>query len=125
VPFDRATTLMPNRRILLAAAGSGALALLSLTRRSIAQATTNTTAPPTDTKSVPTDPFVLLLHGIYVAIPSGDNLGTPDLGLSGITLTDGSYSRTRIYPVFGVPGPENFNQDVSNNVPNTPIGNFY
>jgi hypothetical protein len=123
---------MQNRRTLLTAAGSGALvSLLTSTRQTIAQATDNTTAPPIDTKTVPTDPFILLLHGIYVPIPSGSG---PNLGLSGINLMDGTYSRTRIYPVFGVPDAQNANQlaqltsadqSESNNVPTTHIGNFY
>jgi hypothetical protein len=98
------------------------MSLLSSTRQSIAQATNNKTAPPTDTKTVPTDPFILLLHGIYVPIPSGSG---PNLGLSGINLMDGTYSRTRIYPVFGVPGADNEDERESNNVPTTRIGNFY
>jgi hypothetical protein len=110
---------MQNRRAWLAAVGSGALvSLLSSTRQTIAQSTTH--PPPTDIKSVPTDPFILLLRGIYVPITKG-----PDLGLSGIDLTDGTYSRTKIYPVFGVPSAENGDEMQSNNVQTTPIGNFY
>jgi len=92
--------------------GSGGLAsLLSSTRQTLAQATTTTT--------VPTDPFILLLRGVYVPITSG----APDLGLEGIDLNDGSYSRTRIYPVFGIPSADD--QDDNSNVPSRPIGNFY
>jgi hypothetical protein len=110
---------MQNRRAWLATVGSGALAsLLSSTRQTIAQSTTP--PPPTDIKSVPTDPFILLLSGIYVPITNG-----PNLDLSGIDLSDGSYSRTRIYPVFGVPSAENGDEMQSNNVQTTPIGNFY
>jgi hypothetical protein len=69
---------MQNRRRLFTAAGSGALAaLLSSTRQTIAQATDTAAPPPTNTKSLPADPFILLLHGIYVPIPSGRG---PDLG---------------------------------------------
>lgn len=42
---------MQHRRTLLTAAGSGAVALLSSTRQSIAQAATNTTGPATNTKA--------------------------------------------------------------------------
>ena len=67
--------------------------------------------------SVPHDPFILLLQGIYQAVPpwppvisdNGDNLG-----LKAVHINDGSYSRTLIYPVLGVAGS-----------PNEPIGNFY
>src|SRR5262249_19604479 len=41
----------------------------------------------------PNDPFILLLHGIYQPVVTG-----PDLGLSSVNLSDGTYSRTRIYP---------------------------
>ena len=111
---------MQNRRTLLTAAGSGALvSLLTSTRQTIAQSTTG--VPPTDTKTVPTDPFILLLRGIYVPIIRG-----PDLGLEGIDLSDGTYSRTRIYPVFGIPSADNENQNEKDiNVNKTPIGNFY
>jgi hypothetical protein len=112
---------MQNRRTLFTAAGSGALAaLLSSTRRTIAQATDATAAPPTSLKTLPTDPFILLLHGVYVPITNG-----PNLGLSGINLMDGTYSRTRIYAVFGVPDPEGEDERETNKVPTKPIGNFY
>src|SRR5262245_30638292 len=40
----------------------------------------------------------LLLRGRYEAV-----VDAPDLGLSAVELNDGSYSKTRIYPAFGVP----------------------
>jgi opacity protein-like surface antigen len=68
--------------------------------------------------SVPHDPFILLLQGIYQGgppVPSANGNG-PNLGLSltKVTIDDGSFSRTLIYPVFGIAGS-----------PNEPIGNFY
>jgi hypothetical protein len=60
--------------------------------------------------AVPTsDPFVLLLKGIYQPVVHG-----PNLGLSQVDLSDGSYSKTRIYRVSGLPG----NTDQA-------VGNFY
>lgn len=53
-------------------------------------------------KTVPHDPFVLLLKGLYQPVVHG-----PDLGLSVVDLNDGSYSTTKIYPVFGIPGNRN------------------
>ena len=53
-------------------------------------------AGETDT---PNDPFILLLTGIYQSVPAGKG---PKLGLSTVNLNDGSYSVTRIYPVFGI-----------------------
>ena len=44
-------------------------------------------------------------------------MGSPsNLGLSAVNLSDGSYARTRIYPVFGI--PESEDQDRA-------IGSFY
>jgi hypothetical protein len=56
--------------------------------------------------------LVLLLRGLYK--PVGDD--GPDLGLSTVDLSDGTYSTTKIYPVSGVPGHENVLE---------PIGDFY
>lgn len=47
------------------------------------------------------DPFILLLHGIYRPVAMG-----PSLGLSSVNLSDGTNSRTRIYPVCGIKGDE-------------------
>jgi hypothetical protein len=104
---------MQNRRVWLSTVGSGALvSLLSPTRRTMAQATS--------TKAVPTDPFILLLRGVYVPITDG-----PNLGLQGINLDDGTFSRTRIYPVFGIPGADNEDENEHTNVAKEPVGNFY
>jgi hypothetical protein len=43
--------------------------------------------------------FVVLLKGLYSPVVDG-----PDLGLSSVDLSDGSYSTTKIYPVSGIPG---------------------
>ena len=53
----------------------------------------------------------LLLRGRYKPVVDG-----PDLGLSTVDLSDGSYSTTKIYPAFGTPG----HTDVSK-----AIGDFY
>jgi hypothetical protein len=47
-------------------------------------------------------PLVLLLKGLYSPVVNG-----PDLGLSTVDLSDGSYSTTRIYPVIGTPDHTN------------------
>src|ERR1700674_495763 len=49
--------------------------------------------------SVPNDPFVLLLKGVYEPVPTGSV--QHNLGLTTVDLDDGSYSKTRIYPIFG------------------------
>ena len=66
-------------------------------------------------RSVPNDPFIILLKGLYQPVPVGHG---PDhnLGLSKVNLSDGSYSRTKIYPIFGIRGSTH--QDKS-------IGTFY
>ena len=46
--------------------------------------------------------LVLLLRGLYQPVDDG-----PDLGLSTVDLSDGSYVTTKIYPVSGVPGHKN------------------
>ena len=59
---------------------------------------------------VPNNPFILLLHGLYHPVVHG-----PKLGLS-LNLDDGSYSKTRIYPIFGI---------LESNDQDRPIGTFY
>jgi hypothetical protein len=63
----------------------------------------------------PNNPFILLLKGLYQPVPVGDGPAN-NLGLSAVDLSDGSYSRTLIYPVFGI--PESRDQDKF-------IGKFY
>ena len=62
-------------------------------------------------KAKPADSFVVLLKGIYQSVADG-----PNLGLSTVDLSDGSYSTTKIYPVCGTPGNTNLD---------TAIGDFY
>jgi hypothetical protein len=61
--------------------------------------------------AAPADTFVILLKGLYQPVVNG-----PNLGLSAVDLSDGSYSTTKIYPVSGTPG---------NTDPNKAIGDFY
>ena len=63
----------------------------------------------------PNDPFIVLLNGLYQPVGAGQG-PAHNLGLSAVNLSDGSYSRTRIYPIFGI--SENTDQDRS-------IGKFY
>jgi hypothetical protein len=50
--------------------------------------------------STPGNPFILLLHGLYEPVPAGQG---PNLGLTSVNLNDGTYSKTKIYPVFQAP----------------------
>jgi hypothetical protein len=66
-------------------------------------------------RDAPNDLFILLLKGLYQPVPVGQ--GPHDnLGLSKVNLSDGTYSKTKIYPIFGVQGSRN--QDKA-------IGTFY
>lgn len=65
-------------------------------------------------RSVPNDPFILLLKGVYQPVP--ERSGQHNFGLTTVDLGDGSYSKTRIYPIFGIRGSTH--QDKS-------IGTFY
>jgi hypothetical protein len=91
----------PNvqRRTLI---GGALVALLSSPGRVMAQG---------PAVAVPNNSFVLLLKGIYEPV-----VHAPNLGLSMVNLDDGSYSKTLIYPVSGIPGNTNENKA---------IGNFY
>src|SRR5262245_18736995 len=101
---EQEPTNMQRRTFLI----SGALAaLLSSSGRVLAQAQQN---------NVPNDPFILLLKGRYQPVPVGQGPAN-NLGLTTVNLSDGSYSRTQIYPVWiGIPGSQN--QDRA-------IGSFY
>ncbi len=68
-------------------------------------------SPGREMDKAPTDSFVLLLKGLYEPVVHG-----PNLGLSVVDLSDGSYSKTKIYPVSGIPG---------NTKPDKTIGDFY
>ena len=65
-------------------------------------------------RSVPNDPFILLLNGLYQSVPKGSE--QHNFGLTTVDVDDGSYSKTRIYPTFGIRGSKH--QDKS-------IGTFY
>ncbi len=64
--------------------------------------------------SVPNDPFIVLLKGAYRPVPTGS--GQHNFGLTTVDLNDGSYSKTRIYPIFGIRGSTHQNKS---------IGTFY
>jgi len=63
----------------------------------------------------PGDPFIVLLKGIYQPVAAGTGPAN-NLGLTTVNLSDGSYSKTLIYPVYGM--PESREQG-------TAIGTFY
>jgi hypothetical protein len=117
--FIRQTKLeseQPSNKDRRAIIGGGLTALLAspllaTPRRVMAQQTVSTG----EQTVVPNDPFILLLTGLYQPVPVGRGPAN-NLGLSTVNLSDGTYSRTKIYPVFGI--PESRDQDGA-------IGNFY
>ena len=82
-----------QRRALI---GGALAALLSGSSRVVAQ-------ERDQERDVPNDPFILLLKGVYRPVPVGQG-PADNLGLSSVNLSDGSYSRTQIYPIFGISG---------------------
>jgi hypothetical protein len=102
-PGSGAEPIDKQRRTLI---GGALVALLSSPGRMMSQGT-----------AVPQDPFVFLLKGVYQPVVPGTG---PDLGLSqaGVNLNDGSYAKTKIYPVHIEGIPCGANED-------TPIGDFY
>src|SRR5215470_981648 len=96
--FDELPQGVSRRKLLVGGAGGALAALLSSSGRVVAKERDD---------DVPNDPFIVLLNGLYRAVPAGhgpvDNLG---LSTTVVNLSDGSYARTRIYPVFGIPERE-------------------
>ena len=68
-----------------------------------------------DIEGLPSDPFVVLLHGVYQPVAIGQG-PVGNLGLTTVNLDDGSFSKTQIYPIYGVDGA---------NDQNKAIGTFY
>ena len=72
---------------------------------------------PLDRGGLPADTFSILLEGPYKPVVHG-----PDLGLTTVDLSDGSYSTTKIFAVSGLP------EEVighGNGKTKKAIGNFY
>ena len=99
---NRQEPINMQRRILM---GGALAALLSSPGRVLAE----------ENHGGPDNPFILLLKGIYQSVAGAD---APDnnLGLTTVTLSDGTYSKTRIYPIFGI---------LESNDQDRPIGTFY
>jgi hypothetical protein len=65
----------------------------------------------------PANTFSILLSGKYKPVPNKPVVDCPNLGLLQVNLCDGSYSRTKIYPISGLPEEDSGE--------GTAIGNFY
>lgn len=88
-PGEEGTNKIPRRALL----GGAAATLLAFPRRGEAQHGAH--VPPND-------PFILLLTGVYQAVLAGQGPAN-NLGLTTVDLSDGSYSKTLAYPVYGMP----------------------
>jgi hypothetical protein len=98
------SSLVVSRRRFFAGAMAGAAALASSSAPVLAE-----------DNDTPNNPFIVLLTGLYHPVPEGQGPEN-NLDLSTVNLSDGSYSKTRIYPIFGISGRKD--QDRS-------IGTFY
>jgi len=68
-----------------------------------------------DEEHDPNDLFIVLLRGIYEPVPVGGG-PSDNLGLTTVNLSDGTFTTTKIYAVWGVDGA---------NDQKKPIGNFF
>ena len=86
---------------------------------------TQAAAPaPKDAVESPGDTFSILLQGTYRPVVHG-----PNLGLSQVNLSDGSFSTVKIYPISGLPEQEKGHGNRANRSgdrdADDPIGNFF
>ena len=109
VPVNASTSqsVNPRRRAFIGGAVAAMVALPGLVKGD------------DDKTESPNDPFILLLHGIYQSVAAGSGPAS-NLGLTSVNLSDGSYSATQIYPVYGIGG-----NNGENNLPDKSIGTFY
>jgi hypothetical protein len=76
-------------------------------------------AGASDRKRIP-DTFSILLSGKYRPVIHG-----PNLGLLQVDLSDGSFSKTKIFRVSGLPKEDNDGDHDRDRNKDKPIGNFY
>jgi hypothetical protein len=117
-----------NRRDFVKNVGLGSASAAFLSVPTLAHALSNAQGARSPLKhGAPVgDSFVILLQGPYQPVK-----GCPDFGLSQVNLCDGSFSKTKIYPVSGLKedGREQANGDGRPNDRDSnaekPIGTFY
>jgi hypothetical protein len=97
-----------NRRTFV---GGALAALLASSRRAMA-----------DYEHGPNDPFIVLLHGIYQPLPIGQG-PAGNLGLTTVNLSDGSFSKTQIYPIYGVDGANDQKKAIGTFYPQVTLAN--
>jgi len=72
---------------------------------------------PLDPGGQPANTFSILLSGKYKPVPNQPVVDCPNLGLLQVNLCDGSFSRTKIFAIFGLPLEDSETEDA--------IGKFY
>ena len=106
--------------------GSVSATLLSLPTDAHALANPELARSPLKKRAPLGDSFVILLQGPYQPVK-----GCPDFGLSQVNLCDGSFSKTKIYPVSGLEEDDreqangDGRTDDRDPNPEKPIGTFY
>jgi len=79
---------------------------------------------PLDPGGQSADAFSILLSGKYKTVPAKPMVDCPNLGLTQVNICDGTFSRTKIYAISGLPG-EDSGQVNRDRVTEDAIGNFY
>jgi hypothetical protein len=84
---------------------------------------------PRDLNKQPADTFSILLSGPYKAVPVKPMVDCPQLGLLQANICDGSYSKTKIFAVSGLPeadsGRANRGKGSGDGDDSERIGTFY
>ncbi len=116
-PFNQSLgrfSLINTKHLLLAS-------LLVWAMLTLISAPLHAAGPSLDRGRRPADTFSILLEGPYKQVAKGHG---PDLGLTTVDLSDGSFSKTKIFSVSGLPDEdkEHGNRDGD---AKKPIGTFY
>ena len=116
-----------NRRDFFRQAGIGSATLVSFPALAHALTIPERARSAAEPGGQPADTFLVLLDGPYEPVVHG-----PNLGLSQVNLSDGSYSTTKIYRVSELPEKDNGHPnrgnpqgDLDAEKENARIGNFY
>jgi hypothetical protein len=81
--------------------------LISLLVATLIPVPLQSAAPSPHSGGSPSDTFSILLSGPYKAVPEKPIVDCPDLGLFQANICDGSYSKTKIFAVSGLPVEDN------------------
>ena len=98
-----------KRRDFFKQVGIGSATLVSFPALTHALATPSLARSLRDSHGQVANTFSILLSGTYKPVKHG-----PALGLSGINLSDGSYSTTKIFPVSGLRDEDSGHDDRGN-----------